>query len=271
MPGTEANSLAGVRVVITRAADQSRELTARLAALGANVISLPAIAFAEPRDSAPLDAAIRELANFDWLLFTSANAVRFFAARCRSLGFDPSAAQSAAKPVFVAAVGPATSEAAAAAGFMVGHMAEEFRGVELARELAEQLAGKRVLLPRSDHATSELPNALTAAGAIVTEVVAYRTVEPGDVASAGMAAVRRGDADVISFFSASAFQNLLARMGREPFERVPLAAIGPVTAAAIREAGLPIAMEAQQATSDAFIAALTEYFSARMQKGVRTS
>lgn len=257
-------------MVITRAADQSRELSAKLAALGANVISLPAIAFAEPKDSAPLDAAIGKLATFDWLLFTSANAARFFAARCNALGVQPATVQSGAKPVFVATVGPATSEAAAAAGFMVGHMAEEFRGVELAREMARELAGKRVLLPRSDHATSELPNALAAAGAIVTEVVAYRTVEPGDLASAALSAVRRGDADVISFFSASAFQNLLARMGREPFERVPLAAIGPVTAAAIREAGLPIAVEAPQATSEAFIGALTRYFSARMQKGVRT-
>ena len=270
MAEIEANPLAGVRVVITRAADQSRELSAQLAALGANVILLPAITFAEPKDSAPLDAAIRELASFDWLLFTSANAARFFAARCCALGVQPSSVQSAAKPVFVAAVGPATSEAAAAAGFMVGHMAEEFRGVELARELANQLAGKRVLLPRSDHATSELPNALTEAGAMVTEVVAYRTVEPGDMASSALSAVRRGEADVISFFSASAFQNLLARVGREPFERVPLAAIGTVTAAAIREAGLPIAVEAPQATSDAFIGALTDYFSSRMQKGVRT-
>ena len=270
MAVTDTASLAGVRVVLTRAAEQSRELSAMLAALGANVISLPAIAFAEPKDSAPLDAAIGNLAGFDWLLFTSANAVRFFVARCRTLGVDPAAVQSGAKPVFVATVGPATSEAAAAEGFMVGHMAEEFRGAQLAKELAEQLAGKRVMLPRSDHATSELPNALGAAGAIVTEVIAYRTVEPGDTACAGLAAVRRGDADVISFFSASAFQNLFARMGREPFERVPLAAIGPVTAAAIREAGLAIAIEAPQATSAAFISALAEYFSARMQKGVRT-
>src|SRR5690242_12922410 len=104
----EANPLAGVRVVITRAADQSRELSAQLAALGANVILLPAITFAEPKDSAPLDAAIRELASFDWLLFTSANAARFLAARCCALGVQPSSVQSAAKPVFVAAVGPAT-------------------------------------------------------------------------------------------------------------------------------------------------------------------
>ena len=268
--GAEAKSLAGVRVVITRAADQSRELSERLELLGAKVISLPAIAFAEPRDPEKLDEAIRRLGSFHWILFTSANAVRFFAARCKALGVEPGAIQSQSRPVFVAAVGPATSEAAAAAGFMVGHMAEEFRGVELARELGEHLSAKRVLLPRSDHATSELPNALSAAGADVTEVVAYRTVEPGDMASAALAAVRHGEVDVISFFSASAFQNLLARLGREAFERVPLAAIGPVTAAAIRDAGLRIAMESRHATSDAFVAALTDYFSARLQKGVRT-
>ena len=84
----EGQPLAGLRIVVTRAPEQSRDLTQQLSNLGADVISLPAIAFEEPHDLQPLDAAIQQLANFDWLLFTSSNAARFFARRCRALGFE---------------------------------------------------------------------------------------------------------------------------------------------------------------------------------------
>jgi uroporphyrinogen-III synthase len=265
-----AKPLAGRRIVVTRAVEQSRALNARLAELGATVIALPTIAFAEPLDNAPLDAAIAALPNYHWLLFTSANATRFFARRCRARGVDPRTAQSRPLPLFVAAVGPATSEAAAAEGFVVGHMAEEFQGAELARELSGELFGRKVLLPRSDLASDELPVALRKSGAFVTDVVAYRTV-PCDAASPeAVAAARRGEADVISFFSSSAFHSLAEKVGLEALRTVPLAAIGPVTAAAIRESGLTVAIEAPKATSESFVTALLDYFSVRCLPGTRT-
>ncbi len=260
IPGPQS-PLEGRRIVVTRSAEQARELAARLEGLGAKVILLPAISFAEPVDSGPLDAAIDALSGFDWLLFTSANAARFFARRCRTRGVDPHAAQSSGKPLFIAAVGPATSEAAAAEGFLVGHMAEEFRGAELARELAEELKGKRVLLPRSDRATDDLPQALRSSGAEVAEVVAYRTLECDSPEREALGAVRRGEVDVVSFFSASAVQSLVGYLGLEALRGVALAAIGPVTAGAIRAAGLEVAIEAPEATGEAFIAALLRHFS----------
>lgn len=253
--------LAGRRIVVTRAAEQSRALTAQLTELGATVISLPTISFTEPLDAGPLDTAIAAISNYDWLLFTSGNAVRFFAQRCRACGVDPHACQTRAKPLFVAAVGPATSEAAAGAGFLVGHMAEEFQGKALATELGAELAGKKVLLPQSDLAASDLAAELRAAGAEVTQVTAYRTLEADTAAPESVEAVRRGAVDVISFFSGSSFHALENRIGKEPLQRVAIAAIGPVTAGAIRGAGLKVAIEAPQATTAAFVAALVEYFS----------
>jgi uroporphyrinogen III methyltransferase / synthase len=275
LPATDRHSvdgkpLAGLRVAVTRAPEQSRELVARLTELGTTVISLPAIAFEEPLDSKPLDVAIRELRTFDWLLFTSSNAVRFFARRCRALDFEIANLARSEKPVFVAAVGPATSEAAASEGFVVGHMAEEFRSAELASELNDQLRGRRVLLPRSDLASAELPGALRAAGAEVTEVIAYRNVPSSSAAPEALELVRRGDVDVIAFFSASAFHHLAERVGHAALGRATIAAVGPVTAAAIRETGLTVEIEARQATSASFVAALTEYFAAHVSKGVRT-
>jgi uroporphyrinogen-III synthase len=265
-----AKPLAGRRIVVTRAVEQSRALTARLAELGATVIALPTIVFAEPLDNGPLDAAISALSSYRWLLFTSANAAHFFARRSRARGVEPRTAQSGSRPLFVAAVGPATSEAAAAEGFMVGHMAVEFQGAELAAELSAEVFGKRVLLPRSDQASDDLPEALRRSGAFVSDVIAYRTVPCDAAAPETIAAVRSGEADVISFFSSSAFQSLAERVGLETLRNVPLAAIGPVTAAAIREAGLTVALEAPQATSESFVAALLDYFSVRCLPGTRT-
>jgi uroporphyrinogen-III synthase len=259
--------LAGRRIVVTRAAEQSRSLAARLEELGATVISLPTIAFAEPLDMGPLDAAIAALPTFCWLLFTSANAAHFFARRCRVRGVEPKTIQSGEKPLFVAAVGPATSEAAAAEGFMVGHMAEEFRGLELAHELSAEVFGKKVLLPRSDLASDDLPKALRKAGAYVTEVIAYRTVACDAASPEAMQTVRDGEADIISFFSSSAFHSLAERVGIEALRHVPLAAIGPVTKSAIREAGLSVAIAAPKATSESFVAALVDYFSVRCVPG----
>jgi uroporphyrinogen-III synthase len=245
-------------------------LAARLADLGATVISLPTIAFAEPLDNAPLDAAIAALSTFHWILFTSANAAHFFARRCRARGVELKMVQSRAQPIFVAAVGPATSEAAAAEGFMVGHMAEEFQGVELARELSGEVFGRKVLLPRSDQASEDLPAALRQAGAYVTDVIAYRTVSCDAASPEAVSAIRSGAADVVSFFSSSAFHSLAEKIGVDTLRRAPIAAIGPVTAAAIREAGLPVAIEAPQATTESFVAALMDYFSIRCVPGART-
>jgi uroporphyrinogen-III synthase len=256
-----ADALAGRRIVVTRALQQARELTMRLTALGATVISLPAISFADPLDRSMLDVAIAGLDEFDWLLFTSANAARFFARRCRMLGVVPHAAQAEGHFPFVAAVGPATSEAAAAEGFLVAHMAEEFQGAALARELTEELAGKKVLLPHGDLANSELPQALRDAGADVTKVICYRTLEAGSAAPEALEAVRRGDVDVVTFFSGSAFHSLFGLLGKEALGRLAIAAIGPVTAGEIRRVGLTVAIEAPEATTKAFVAALVGYFS----------
>lgn len=258
----KSGPLLGRRIVVTRAPEQARELAAQLSQLGATVILLPAISFAEPANPAALDAAIASLSSFDWILFTSANAARYFGRRCKARGVDPKKAQSGARPLFVAVVGPATAEAAAAEGFLVGHMAEEFQGISLAREMAADLSRKKVLIPHGDLATEDLTVALRFAGADVTEVTAYRTLEVDSAAPEALEAVRKVEVDIVSFFSASAFRSVSKRVGVDVLGRVAIAAIGPVTADAIREAGLKVAVESKVPTAKAFIAALLAHFSA---------
>jgi uroporphyrinogen-III synthase len=258
---SEARPLEGKRIVVTRAVEQARNLLARLENMGATVLLFPAVSFSEPSDTADLDRAIRSLAEFDWILFTSANAARFFAGRCRKLGVEPSQEGN----YLCAAVGPATASAVAAEGFSVDHVAQEFLGSALARELSAALAGKKILLPRSERARADLPNALKAVGADVTETVAYHTRGVGAIDPAVMSAIRETQVDVISFFSPSAIENMRCALGDELFSRLgkktAMAAVGPVTAAALRSAGVPVAIEAPLATAESMAAAIADYFS----------
>jgi uroporphyrinogen-III synthase len=249
--------------------EQARDLMARLENMGAIVLLFPAVSFSEPSDTAELDRAIRSLVGFDWILFTSANAARFFAGRCRKLGVEPSQEGN----YLCAAVGPATASAVAAEGFSVDHVAQEFLGAALAQELSASLGDKKILLPRSERARPDLPNALKAVGAEVTEVVAYRTGGVGVIDPGVMRAIRDAQVDVISFFSPSAIENMRADLGEEVLSRLgtraALAAVGPVTAAALRSAGLPVAIEAPFATAESMAAAIANYFSARTDSKAR--
>jgi len=153
-------------------------------------------------------------------------------------------------------------------------VAGEFRGEALARDLGRAVAGQRVLLPRSDRAGRELPDALEKAGAHVTEVIAYHTggscaADPGVIES-----VRAAQADVVSFFSPSAVENLRGVLGTEAFSRLgaraAMAAVGPVTAEALRRAGVPVAIEASEATAESVAGAIAKYFSSRAAPQVRS-
>jgi uroporphyrinogen III methyltransferase/synthase len=157
---------------------------------------------------------------------------------------------------------------------LVDHVAQEFTGAALAHELSSSLAGRKVLLPRSERARRDLPEALSAAGAEVVEVVAYHTGGVGPVDPEVMRAVREADADVISFFSPSAVENLRADLGDAQFSRLgtdmAVAVVGPVTAAALRSAGLRVAIEAPLATAESMATAIANYFSVNASSTARS-
>jgi uroporphyrinogen III methyltransferase/synthase len=266
-----SNPLAGKRIVLTRAVEQTRELKARLEKMGAVVLLFPAVNFSEPTDTAELDRSINSLNEFDWIVFTSANAVRFFAGRCRKLGVEPSNDGN----FRCAAVGPATASAVAAEGFPVDHVAREFIGSALASELSTMLNGRKVLLPRSERARPDLPAALKAVGAVVTEIVAYQTGRVGTIDPAVMQAIREAEVDVISFFSPSAIENMRAELGEEVLSRLSakakMAAVGPTTAAALRGAGLSVSIQAPRATAESMAVAIATYFSTNAESKARAT
>lgn len=255
-------------MVITRAAEQARDLLHGLTEAGAEPLLLPCVAFSPPPNPARLDEALRLLSQFDWVIFTSQNAVDACVQRAASIAVCLN--QPSALPT-IAAVGPATANAASRAGFRVDVVAKQFRGEALAQELGASLAGKHVFLPRSNCASAELPKALSMLGANVTEVIAYETGLPKTIDRQVLEAVRNAQVDVLTFFSPSAVRNLVQELGTESVRqlagRVALAAIGPVTARAMDEKGLRADIVADQARPSALITAIREFFAARLRFG----
>ena len=159
-----AGPLSGWRIVVTRAARQSGGLRERLEQQGAEVLLLPTIEIVSPNSYETLDSVLRKLAEFDWLIVTSANAVRVISERMAEIGLT---AESLAH-LHCAAVGPSTAEAMQTLGLKVAVVPEQYVGDALADALKDQVRGQRVLLVRAAVARDVVPDALTAAGAVVT-------------------------------------------------------------------------------------------------------
>jgi uroporphyrinogen-III synthase len=266
---SEGMPLSGKRIVVTRAREQAEQFARRLEELGARVVSLPTIDFAPVEDTSALDRALATWDSFDWLILTSQNAVRFVSQRARELGITFSTND---KP-HVAAVGPETARTAAGEGFTVNHVTGVFRGAQLAKELGPLLRGQRVLLPRSDLASQELPQSLAAYGAILTDVVAYRTLAPRPSSGEALEVIRKRQVDAVAFASPSAFRNFVEILGeqesRELAEIAAFVTVGPTTSQAVRAAGIRVAAEAKESTMESLLQTLQEYFAAAPQGAQR--
>lgn len=240
--------LAGLRIVVTRAAHQAGELARLLAAAGAEAILLPTVGIGPPRDPARLESAAQHADEYDWLLLTSANAADAFlplvpqGIRCPRLGV----------------VGAATYKRAVELGWRADVTPAEFTSEALVAALqAHEMGGKRVLIPAGDLAREVLPAALSVKGALVEVVEAYSNQAPPETAAAVHDLFVAGRApDWLTFASPSAFENLAAISGPEPLRRVSMGSIGPTTSAAIRAHGLDVAAEAAEHTVGGLVEAI---------------
>ena len=248
--------LSGLRVLVTRTREQAGRLAAGLRSLGAEPVECALIETVPPVDWGALDAAIRRLAGFHWVVFTSVNGVETFFARLALAGGDARALAG----VRLAAIGPATAEALARHGLRADLVPHEYVAEAVASGLGE-VRGLRLLLPRADIARPDLAQRLRAAGAVVEEVVAYRTVPPAGLETRLREAM--AGVDVVTFTSSSTVRHLVEALGREAaqtaLERVTVACIGPITARTAQEEGLPVAVVAEEYTIDGLLAALVRW------------
>jgi uroporphyrinogen-III synthase len=250
------------RVLVTRSPHQSSELADQLRALGLEPVLVPAIELAPPLSFDALDQALTRLAGFQWVIFTSANAVEALHKRMESLGLKADAVRSR-----IAAIGPATARALAS----IGLAAELIPPQAVAESLSEALLAHarqpdgsptRFLLVRAEDARDVLPDALGAAGAEVIIAPAYRTVMP----AGSVDAIRSLFAEPISivaitFTSSSTVRNLLALCDAAGVS-LPRSAlrvsIGPITSETLRSLGYPPHAEALEASVEALAQAVRE-------------
>jgi uroporphyrinogen-III synthase len=225
-----------LRVVVTRAAHQAEELAAPLRAIGADVILLPVIGIAPPSDEESLRRAAHDCDGYDWIIFSSANAVEAFASQLAHL---PRAR--------IATVGAATREAAEARGLPVTVTPDRYIAEALVQALdVEDLRDKRILIPSAAITRDVIAPALRERGASVNVVEAYRNVVPAEAEAQAAVVFREPFPDWVTFASSSAVTNLVALVGVLPLQRVKIASIGPATSATIRQQGLIPTTEASE-------------------------
>jgi uroporphyrinogen-III synthase len=233
------------QILVTRPAGQADELCRLLVARNVAPIVVPTVAIETSAAAPSLDAMISRLPGVDWLVLTSANGALALAARLVENG------HALPRSIRIAAVGPATADALTGAGIRVDHVPDQYLTVAIADGLGD-VDGRRVVLARADTATSGLHDALVARGAIVDEVIAYRTIE-GPASSRDLlhAALQR-DLDGIAFTSGSTVRGLIrlaSPTDRARVRTVGAYCIGPVTAAEARQSGFHVAAIAREHTA----------------------
>ena len=280
------------RILITRTRHQASDLAAQLEALGATPILIPTIEIIPPETYAPLDMALAQLEGYDWLLFTSANAVEVFHQRLnlqRSASRPNSEApqnrvshssqfhrdewdiRAAREPLSstqpksprIAVIGPATAKAVQGIGLTVDLIPRQYIAESLAEALSPCAPSSRMLLIRAAEARDILPEALTTAGATLTVVEAYRNQIPPDSIAAlqSLFATPATYPDAITFTSASTARNLIALLDAANLtlpSTITLASIGPITSQTLRDLGHPPTLEAPEPTIPALIQTLAQ-------------
>jgi uroporphyrinogen III methyltransferase/synthase len=226
--------LSGKRVVVTRAREQASALVEVLQKEGAEPIEFPVIQIAPPPDHfAALDESLSHLKDYEWIVFTSANAVKTFWERLEHKGAD-SRILAVSK---IAAVGSATSDALREVGIVPDFLPNAFTGEEVANQFPEVGRGKKILIPRALEANEALPGILSERGLKVDVVPVYETILDGRGVDEVRERLEEGTVDIVTFTSSSTVKNFVTALGPNPpsMADVALACIGPSTAAAVRE------------------------------------
>ena len=272
----DVKPLFGKRVLVTRPRDQAEDMVDRLESEGAEAIVAPMIRIVPPQDYGPLDDACARAGTFDWIVFTSANAVDAFVERLLAGPQD----LRALKGVKLCAVGPRTVERLARAGLKVDLMPAEYRAEAVLRALTEagEVRGRTVLLPHADIGREIIADELRKQGADVTDVVAYRTVAEDPEREGGPDVYRmllERSIDVVTFTSASAVRSFVRVLGAEPaadlLRGTVVASIGPLTAEAASQCNVATTIMPAEYTIPALVGAIVQYFETEKSLGVNVN
>ncbi|MDN5858256.1 MAG: bifunctional uroporphyrinogen-III C-methyltransferase/uroporphyrinogen-III synthase [Pseudonocardia sp.] len=261
----ESRALYGWRVLVPRTKDQAGAMSDRLAVHGATAEEVPTIAVEPPRSPAQMERAVKGLVDgrYQWVVFTSTNAVRAIWEKFGEFGLDARAFSG----VKIACVGTATADAVRAFGINPEIVPDETDPAESSSEGLLSIFPPyddvldpvdRVLLPRADIATETLAAGLRERGWEIDDVTAYRTVRAAPPPAPIREAIKTGGFDAVCFTSSSTVRNLVGIAGK-PHARTIVACIGPATAETAREFGLRVDVQPEQARVPALVDALAAH------------
>ncbi len=269
----EKRPLFGKRIVVTRTREQASDLVDLLENYGAECLEFPTISLEPVASYEILDRALAEIDTYDWLLFTSINAVDYFFKRLLELGMDV----RDLKGPKIAAVGRVTAEALACKGVRADLLPEKFTGDGLAKTLvATGVKGLRILIPRALKARETLPEILGGAGAEVTVVPVYQNVLPrssagGELKDDLLRALQEKSIDMVTFTSSSTVKNFVTLLDITPpdemrnlMSEVAVAAIGPITAKTAEQSGLQVTVQPEKFTIPDLVDSIVEYFTSQL-------
>lgn len=257
----ENKPLFGKRVLVTRPREQASELSELIESLGGEAVLFPVIRTVEIENFTALDAGIEDIGSFDWVLFTSANGVRFFLKRISERGLDARIFGKAK----LCAIGPATAKELQRHMLRADLIPTSYVADDVLRCLNEagEIAGKRFLLPRAQEARRMLPEKLRQLGGEVRELAAYRTLLDETHSDEEIAELMRLGVDVATFTSPSCVRCLHVILGEKRFRellgRSAIACIGPVTEETLRQFGLEPRLVASQYTTKGLVEAIVQY------------
>jgi len=258
----EDRPLLGKQIVVTRARQQASDLVSRLVEMGADCLECPTIEVVPPADWSHLDKAIENLADYDWIVFTSVNGVKFFFERLFALGKDVRALHH----INTAAIGPVTAEKLLDFGLRSDIVPESYRAESVVDAFQnESVRGRKILLPRAAEARPVLPVELRKMGAVVDEIATYRTEQARDKADVLVSELQSGNVDMVTFTSSSTVKNFKSLLPADAdlkslMKNVTVASIGPITSDTARELGFDVQITAESFTIDGLCEAIQKHW-----------
>jgi uroporphyrinogen III methyltransferase/synthase len=258
----EDRPLFGRTVVVTRAREQASDFRLLLEERGAHCLEFPTIEVIPPASWDPLDKAIQNLDQYDWVIFTSINGVRFFFQRLQEQGEDVRALHG----IRIAAIGPKTASGLEKRGLRLDFVPSEYRAEAVIDGLgAEEVRSKRFLLPRAAKAREILPEKIMEMGGQIDVVPVYETIRSSGKIEGVKDLLKKGFISCITFTSSSTVENFAKMFAEEDLpslvEKACIACIGPITAQTAREHGLEVKLMPREYTIEALTAEVVQYFS----------
>ncbi|MFC1839305.1 uroporphyrinogen-III C-methyltransferase [Thermodesulfobacteriota bacterium] len=259
----ENKPLFGRKIIVTRAREQASSFLKVLTDQGAHCIEFPTIEIIPPESWDPLDNAIEELDNYNWLLFTSVNGVKHFFERLYEQGKDIRCLNN----IKVGAIGPKTADEVRLNGIIPDLVPGEYRAEAIVEAFESMNADSlKMLLPRASKAREILPDELRKMGADIKVVDAYRTVMPDFKTDDVKAMLESGEIDMVTFTSSSTVSNFMNMFKADKdkakswLSNVDIASIGPITSDTVRKLGLNVTVEAREYTISRLTEAILEYY-----------